>query len=151
MSQKGVQFGSAQKAELNLKKYGEGGDGDLHNSENKCNWSDISLNYELDQQEIADKEWKEKYTKPGNVGITSCNLPLLTDCKGLDSWLVSIISVPGSKELPQLPAYGLTQLSCIGYKHVHGRNKNVPLFLFCKNKGWHKKKTQGNLQSKQNP
>lgn len=149
MSQKGVQFGSAQKAELNLKKYGEGGDGDLHNSENKCNWSDISLNYELDQQEIADKEWKEKYTKPGNVGITSCNLPLLTDCKGLDLWCQSSQYL-GQKSC-QLPAYGLTQLSCIGYKHVHGRNKNVPLFLFCKNKGWHKKKTQGNLQSKQNP
>lgn len=148
MSQKGVQFGSAQKAELNLKKYGEGGDGDLHNSENKCNWSDISLNYELDQQEIADKEWKEKYTKPGNVGIASCNLPLLTDCKGLDLWCQSSQYL-GQKSC-QLPAYGLTQLSCIGYKHVHGRNKNVPLFLFCKNKGWHKK-TQGNLQSKQNP
>lgn len=148
MSQKGVQFGSAQKAELNLKKYGEGGDGDLHNSENKCNWSDISLNYELDKQEIADKEWKEKYTKPGNVGITSCNLPLLTDCKGLDLWCQSSQYL-GQKSC-QLPAYGLTQLSCIGYKHVHGRNKNVPLFLFCKNKGWHKK-TQGNLQSKQNP
>lgn len=148
MSQKGVQFGSAQKAELNLKKYGEGGDGDFHNSENKCNWSDISLNYELDKQEIADKEWKEKYTKPGNVGITSCNLPLLTDCKGLDLWCQSSQYL-GQKSC-QLPAYGLTQLSCIGYKHVHGRNKNVPLFLFCKNKGWHKK-TQGNLQSKQNP